>query len=288
MRWSQPAVSPDGNSLVAVQRQYAFSDLYLVDAAGHVPRQLTHDASTTVELNHWALYPRFAPDGTLYFNYDPKDYYNNYNVVMAVWSMPSGGGTMHRWTTPNGYTGGDVQPAPLASGGVIYTKYAFDPATNRILAQLWLTTKAGLAGRALTEARDDCSQPDLSPDGRRLAMICTGGAQLTSIQVAPFDGANLGPRVTLVSGRLAAQGVTGHFQLWLQKLPQPTPPPSAPPSPLATRPAAPPRGARVASPTPTATLAPVSPSASPTPLPSPVQLTTNLDFDATSTIAWHS
>jgi hypothetical protein len=301
--WSQPAVSPNGQSLVVVQRQYSFSDLYLVDATGHVQRQLTHDANRTIELNHWALYPRFGADGsTLYFNYDPKDFNNNYNVVMAVWSMPVGGSQMHKWTIPNGYTGGDVQPVPIPSGGVVYTKYALDATTNRILGQLWLTMKAGSAGRPLTTARDDCSQPALSPDGHRLAMICTGGTQLATIQIATFDGANLGPLVPVVSGQLAAQptwapdggsivyvaaqGVSGHFQLWLQQIPQPPPPPTALPTPIRTTPAAPPRGARVASPTPT--VAPPSPSATPAPLPAPVQLTTNLDFDATSTIAWHA
>jgi TolB protein len=301
--WTQPAVSPNGLSLVVVQRQYSFSDLYLVDATGHVQSQLTHDANRTVELNHWALYPRFGPDGsTLYFNYDPKDYYNNYNVVMAVWSMPVAGSPMRKWTEPNGYTGGDIQPVPIQSGGVVYTKYALDTATNKILGQLWLTKRAGSAGVPLTDPRDDCSQPALSPDGRRLAMICTGGTQLATIEIAAFDGTNLGPRMVVVSGQLAAQptwspdgnslvyvaaqGISGHFQLWLQQIPQPPPPPTALPTPTHVRPATPPRGVRVASPTPTV-VAP-SPSPTTTPLPPPVRLTTNLDFDATSTIAWHA
>jgi hypothetical protein len=133
-------------------------------------------------------------------------------------------------------------------------------------------------------------------------MICTGGTQIANVEVAAFNGILMGPRQVVVTGQLAAQptwapdsaslvylaaqGVSGHFQLWLQQLPVPPPPPTAVASPIAARPAAPPRGARVASPTPTPP--PPSPSPTPTPLPAPVQLTSSLNFDATSTIAWHA
>jgi hypothetical protein len=302
--WTQPAISPSGQSLVVVRRDYAYSDLYLLDASGHVQSQLTHDASRTVELNHWALYPRFTADGrTLFLNYDPKDFANNYNVVLAVWSMPLGSTQMRKWTTPEGYTGGDVQPFPLATGGVVYTKYTFDTAVNKVMGQIWLTTRAGSVGRPLTAAADDCSQPALSPNGQRLAMVCTGGTQFANIAVASFDGVTLGPRQVVVAGQLAAQptwapdgnslvylaaqGITGHFQLWLQQIPPPPPPPTTLPTPIPTRPASPPQGARVARPTATPA-APATPTPTPIPLPPPVQLTSNLNFDATSSIAWHS
>jgi dipeptidyl aminopeptidase/acylaminoacyl peptidase len=303
--WTMPAVSPNGQNLVVVRRNAEYSDLYLVDAAGNVQQQLTHDASSTVELNHWALYPKLGADGsTLWFNYDPKDVYNDYNVVMAVWSMPLGGraSQMRKWTTPNDYTGGDVQPVPLPSGGVIYTRYALDTTVNKILGQLWLTTRAGSVGVALTPAADDCSQPALSPDGTRLAMICTGGTQIANVEVATLQGTTLGPRQVVVSGQqaaqptwspdgqslvyLAAQGISGHFQLWQQDLPPPPPPPTVVPTPIPTRPAAPGPGVRVGSPTPTPSPPLATPSPTPTPLPPPVILTSALDFDATSTIAW--
>ena len=305
--WTMPAVSPNGQSLVVVRRDYAYSDLYLVDTNGHTQAQLTHDASGTVELNHWAMYPKIGADGsTLWFSYDPKDVYSSYNVVMAVWSMPLGGtaSQMREWTIPHDYTGGDVQPVPLPSGaGVIYTKYALETAENRIMGQLWLSNRAGTAGVALTPPDDDCSQPALSPDGRRVAMICTGGKQLASIEVAAFDGRTLGPRQVVVSGQLAAQptwspdgqslvylaaeGITGHFQLWRQEVPPSPPIPSDVPTPIPTRPATPPPGAQVGSPTPSVSTAQAVPTPTPIPPPPPVKLTTNLDFDATSTIAWH-
>jgi hypothetical protein len=301
--WTMPAVSPNGQSLVVVQRDYAYSDLYLIDSSGHVQSQLTHDANRTLQLNHWAMYPRLSATGTtLWFSYDPKDVYNNYNVVMAVWSVPLGAPItqMRKWTIPHDYTGGDVEPVPLPDGaGLVYTKYALETTQNRIMGQIWVTNKAGTAGHALTAPDEDCSEPALSPDGRNLAMICTAGGQTASIQVAGFDGSNLGPRLMVSSGALTAQptwspdgrsivylqaqGITGHFQLWQQvipALPQPTPVPTPTPRPRPT-----PRGAVAPSPSPSAV---ATPAPTPIPLVAPVQLTTNLDFDATSTIAWHA
>jgi hypothetical protein len=298
-RWIQPSLSADGQSLVVVRRDYAFSDLYSMDASGHGQRQLTRNSSKTVELNHWVFYPRLSADGgSVFFSYDPKDRSNNYNVVLAAWQMPVGGQLTQakKWTTPNSYTGGDIQPIPLAAGGLVYTKYTFDQPTNAILSQIWLTPRAGVPGRALTPAGDDCSQPALSPDGQRLAMICTGGKQFANLEIASLGSGLLGPRQVLVGGQLAAQpawapdgsglvylapaGISGHFQLWFQQAPQQSPPPTAEPT---TRPAR----ARAATPTPTPTPAAVTPTATPTPLPA-VRLTSDNDFDATSTIAWHA
>ncbi|HKF16339.1 MAG TPA: hypothetical protein VKF14_03945, partial [Candidatus Dormibacteraeota bacterium] len=205
-----------------------------------------------------------------------------------------------KWTLPEHFTGGDVQPVPLPSGAVLYTKYAFDGKSSRILGQIHLTTRAGAAGEALTQPEDDCSQPALSPDGQRLAMICTHGKQFVDIEIASFDGSKLGPRQVLVADQLAAQptwapdgnslvylapqGIGGHFQLWQEQVPAAPSPSDALPTRLPTRPAAPPPGVTVG--TPPVTPTPAAPI--PAPLPPPVLLTSELDFDPTSTIAWHA
>ena len=297
--WTQPAFRPDGQGLVVVRRDYGSSDLFQIDLSGHVQNQLTHNASRTVEANHWAFYPRVSADGSaLFFSYDRKDPVNLYNVVLSIYSMPASGSfaQARRWTAPAAYTGGDIQPIPLPSGSVIYTKYSFDNKTNRILSQIYLSPRAGAPGKALTTIDDDCSQPAVSPDGQRLAMICTGGKQLASLEIAHFDGGNLGPPQVLVSGQLAAQptwspdgsslvymaphGSGGHFQLWQL---------SAPALPIASPEPSPTRGSQAARatqrPTPTSTPTPTPASSPP---PQPIQLTSNLDFDATSTIAWHA
>lgn len=305
-RWTQPAFTPNGENLAVVRRDYASSDLYVIDTSGHVVNQLTHNANRTVEFNHWAFYPRFSPDGSsLFFSYDRKDPGNIYNVVLSVYSMPLTGNfnQAKKWTVPASYTGGDIQPIPLPSGGLIYTKYSFDEKAKRILSQIYLMTRSGAPGKPLTLIEDDCSQPAFSPDGQRLAMICTGGKQFANIEIAPFDGSKLGQRQVLVSGQLAAQptwspdgtslvylapkSVSGHFQLWLQPVPNPTSPQASVPTPIPTKSGGPVRGTQVGQPAATPTPPPAAPTPTSTPLPQPVQLTSDLDFDATSTIAWH-
>jgi Tol biopolymer transport system component len=215
-------------------------------------------------------------------------------VVFAVWSMPMTGGIdqAQQWTLREQFTGGDVQPVLLPSGAVLYTKYAFDQQLGKILGQVYLTTSAGTVGEALTPREDDCTQPALSPDGQQLAMTCTGGKQFANIEIAPFDGTKLGSRQVLVASQLTAQptwapdsksvvyfapqGVSGHFQLWQQQVRAEPGSPTATQTPPPTSPATPSQGGTGGTSTPT-------PGAV---LPPSVRLTSDLDFDATSTIAW--
>lgn len=201
--WAQPAASPDASHLVAVKRAFNVSDLYQLGLDGSVQKQLTHNSARIVEVNQWAFYPRYSPDGSqLYFSTDrPKDY--SYRVDLAVWSMPAGGGTAREWTRPAYYSGGDVQPLPLAAGGLLYTKYTVNDA-NESVPQVTLAARAFDKGLALTQAADHCAQPALSPDGAQLAMICATGPRTSQLVAASFDGQQLGARNVLVDRTLAA------------------------------------------------------------------------------------
>jgi hypothetical protein len=298
--WTQPAMAPGSQEMVAVKRGADFSDLFLVGLDGQVRDQLTQDDHGGLEKNHWAFYPRFAPDGkSIFLSYDsPKA---GYEVDFSVWSMPIAGDVEQgvRWTAPNSYTGGDVQPLPLASGALLYAKYSL--VNDHVTSQIWISDAPGSPGRPLTPAEQDCSQPALSPDGSRLAMVCSGDRQSGTLVVAAFDGGNLGAPLSVASGRLLAQptwapdgtglvylapaAAAGLFQLWWV---------GAPSLPAAAQgagdevqgsaggslgsdlwqltPGA--SGGRSSAPTP------------PPALPAPVQLTQSLDLDATSTIAW--
>jgi Tol biopolymer transport system component len=259
--WMQPAEEPGGNRLVAVRRESNSSELYLLDRNGGVLAQVTHNSSPAVELNHWVFYPRFSADGAqLFYDYDPKDPHNVYRVDLSIFSSPADPNSKQavQWTDPNLYTGGDVSPVPLRDGGLIYTKFSIDD-QSKVHSQIWLQSRPGTPGVALTDPEADCLQPAVSPDQRLLAMVCTNG----QISVASFYPAttSLGPPAVLARGQLVASpsfspdGGTiaylapatpgGGFQLWTLPATQST-------------------------------------------APAPRQITSNLDLDATSAPVWTS
>ena len=300
--WMQPALFPDGSQMVAVKRSYLFSDVYTLSRLGQVAVQLTNNQAAPRDrwdtgANAWSFYPRVSLDQkTLWMSYDgPKAAYNGYfDVDMSVWNIPLGGSIRQGkvWTVANNYTGGDLQPLPVAGGGIIYTKYSYDDNQNRV-GQLWYTNHAGSYGTALTSQAASCGQPALSPDSLRIAMICTYGKQMSNLTIATWNGSQIGAVQTVISDQMVAQPIwapdgsgiaylapgvaAGPFQLWF--LPRNAfipPPPSPIPTPTPT-PGGPHNG-----PLP-------SPTPSPIPKPpviKPIQLTTNLGFDATSPMAW--
>ena len=268
--WMQPALTPDGRNLVAVRRDAQSSDMFLLDLSGRVVRQLTNDAARILDANHWAYYPRLDAEGTIFYSYDsPKA---GFRVDLAVWGMPLTGGSPQRLSNPNPYTGGDVNPVPLSTGGLIYVKYSIGNAPH---SQIWLQPQPGEEGAALTEASDDCSQPAVSPDGSHLAMVCAG-RQNNRLVLADFNGSALSNVRVLLQGNLfavptwrpdgkglvfyAPAGATGHFQIWWLPL----------------------NAVPVAS---SDTSSGATPSLTPGKL---VQVTDGLDLDATSAPTWSS
>jgi hypothetical protein len=289
-QWMQPAVTPDRQHIVAVKRDFNYSDLYLLGLDGSVQKQLTNDARGDVPSNQWAFYPHVTADGqTLFYDYDEKLFQGANAVNLSVYSMPLGGiqGEAQRWTYPNAPLGtpigGDLQPIPLAGGGILEARYDINQSSLQF-GQIWLQEQRAAnqyrtePGRALTPDNESCYAPALSPDGSKLAMICADIGQGNSrLVVAPFDGQRLGPATVLVSGQvnspawapdgtgllyLAPGGPDNYFQMWyLRAPPPPTPAPSATPAPGAAAP-------------------------TPTPPPQPRQMTTENNFDATSAPVW--
>lgn len=277
--WTEPALSPDRARLVAVKREFNYSDLYLLGLDGHVISQLTHNQSGTVELNHWAFYPRFSADGqTVFYSYDPKDPGNTFRVDLAVYSLTIGSTARPRiWTVPNHYTGGDTAPVPLAGGGLLYTKYSIDD-KGVVHSQVWLQARTLSLGLGLTDANDDCSQANLAADGSHLAMVCVHGGQSISLEWAAFDAANytIGAPVTLVADQqVSSPAVAPDGQSVAYYAP------ATPGGPLQLWTVSVPKAGAAATP---------SPPSSPTPAatPKPVQVTQNLAFDSTAAPAWSS
>ena len=232
--WMQPSAAPDGR-LVAVSRQPNFSDLYLLDGNGKIGSQLSHNSATrAVEDNHWTFYPRFSPDGrSLFYDFDPKDAFNSFRLDLVIFASQMGtGGRTLEWTSPNEFTGGDVQPVPLRDGSLIYTKFSIDD-SYQVHSQVWIQRRPGSPGVALTAPEAGCGQPAVSPDEKLVAMVCTRGSNTAAeLEIASIDGVNvtLGSPATLVTGRmvaspafspdgktiafLAPESPGGHFQLW--------------------------------------------------------------------------
>jgi Tol biopolymer transport system component len=242
--WMQPAADPTGNRLVAVSREGNASEIYLLDRNGRIDSQLTHNSSPAVEANHWVFYPRFSADGQLFYDYDPKDPYNAYRIDLSIFASPADPSSKAavRWTFPNQYTGGDVNPVPLKSGGLIFTRFSIDEG-SKVHSQIWYQSRPGSSGTALTDPESGCLQPAMSADEHMLAMVCTHGQPMgAEVSIASFYAAThtLGPTAVLARGQQVASpafspdGKTiaylapatpgGGFQLWTVPTTQSTAP----------------------------------------------------------------
>jgi len=310
--WTQLANYP-GDNLLAVKRSLLFSDVYVLNRFGKVLKKFTNNnvpaSNPDPSARHWAFYPRLSYNSkTLFMSYDkPKA---GFDVPMSIWAMPVGGSFAQArlWTVSIDYTGGDMAPLPLPSGGIIYTKYLYNNA--KIVSEVWLSPgperdygcyplciepppgQSGI-GRALTIPAEDCSQPSLSPDHKTIAMICSRQTQASYLTLATFNGSKLGPRRYVITNQLVAQPTWAPdgsgiaylapaqlgqgFQLWfLPKLAYAPPTPSPLPVQVPTP------GGPVNSPGPI----PSPTAAPPAVVVKPVQITTSLAFDATSPLAW--
>ena len=263
--WMQPAYVPNSQDIVAVLRAAEYSDLYLLNGQGQILQHLSNNAWTRTNqifLNHWMFYPHMVPNtNTILFSYDqPKDS-ATYAVDFSVWSGTLAGKlAATQISDSNPFTGGDVDPSPMANGAVIYSKFAIG--SGNAYSQIAIEAKPQGKPNLLTTPAQDCGQPAPSPDGTKIAMVCIGGTglQSTRLEVATLSAGKLGPPVTLVNNCLCADpewapdgtglvyyntaDATGHFELWWIA------------------------GALGAAPSP------------------PLQVTTNLDFDAASPPSW--
>ena len=206
-QWMQPAYVPGTQDIVAVLRASEYSDLYLLDGQGGIVRQLSHNATNQIPnvwLNHWMFWPRFGADGKLYFSYDqPKS--GTFAVDFNVWSGSLTGALANRQLTDsNAYTGGDVNPVPLSNGSVMYSRYAIG--SGNVFSLIALQSPALRNPVLLTTPAQDCGQPAPSRDGTMVAMVCIGGTGLrsTRLEVAPLVGNTLGTPRVLVNNCLCS------------------------------------------------------------------------------------
>ncbi len=163
--------------------------------------------------NHWAYYPRVSPNGTtLFYVTDFGCQYAScggpYNVDFEIQAVPLADPTATPvvWSESGLYfQGGDVEPIPLANGGIIYAKYDIDtdsgPGDGDTYAQLVYASSPYATLDYLTTPAQDCAEPALSPNGTEIAMVCTNNTlQTTTLQVASWNGTTLGTPVTISTG----------------------------------------------------------------------------------------
>ncbi len=203
-----PAVSPDGKSLIYIRMFENESDLWLANRDGSNPHSLTHDnvSAASIPDNYWAAQPTWSPDGTqvLYIS-DRAKQLGSQNVGqsgMAVWRLnvqsdvPVG-----PLLAPEAWTGGDADPTwrPSVPGQFALTRYHYDASVPKITGQIALSD-----GALLTHATDGTFQPSWSPDGRILAYVERQGSfDLLRVMVftSPTSNAPSTP-VTVSSGLL--------------------------------------------------------------------------------------
>jgi len=241
--WTQPRALPDG-SLLVVRRFDEYSDLYHVSAAGRVIAQLTDNnqatSNSTLQLDHWVLWPAIGADGTsVYFATDaPKPAPSqSYEVDFSLWSAPFpgemsigdggvAGGT--RWSVPDAYTGGDIEPVPLPDGNVLYSSYA-NTGKGTVVTVLGVQTGPRSPMVSLTTPAQDCGAPAVAADGVTVAMVCDLG-QTADLEVATLNGTTLSTPRIVVAGCLCnapswspsgdnllymnASNPDGNFGLW--------------------------------------------------------------------------
>ncbi len=208
--WVQVAPAPNGD-VIGVDLGSGYSNVYLLSPTGQVLRTLLSESSSSYFNNHFAYYPRVSPNGqSLFYAWNWIDPYANYNVDFEVLSVPLSNTSVSPtvWSLSNlYYQGGDVEPLPLANGGLIYVKYATGTTgnTGAVYSQLAYVTTPGAQPQYLTTPAQNCSEPALNPAGTEIAMICTNNQlQTSTLQVASWNGTTLGTPRVLSTGPMAA------------------------------------------------------------------------------------
>jgi Tol biopolymer transport system component len=211
--WVQAEPGPNGD-ILAVAYSAMYSNVYLLSPQGQVLRQLLSESSTQYFDNHWAYYPRVTPNGsTLFYVSDWVDPDSAYNVDFQIQAVPYASPAANPviWSEAGlWYQGGDVEPIPLANGALIYTEYDITDVADSsedgdTYGQLAYVSSPGAVPAFLTTPAQDCGEPALSPKGNEIAMVCSNNSlQTTTLEVASWNGTTLGTPVTIANGPLPA------------------------------------------------------------------------------------
>ncbi len=216
-----PSFSPDGKRIALDASWAGPRRVWLVDAQGHNPQQVTTDVSEAVV----HVRPRWSPDGQrIVFQNIERTKFD-----VRVVELPSKSLT---WITNDLYQ--DIDPVWSASGRFIYFSSYRSGGLNLWRASIKADgTPAGLP-RQLTAGAGQDIEGALSPDGRRLAFaILKQNADLWKLPVSPETGQPTGePAEVIATTREDSRGAwspdgkwialnsdrSGEMNIWLHSL----------------------------------------------------------------------
>lgn len=221
-----PALSPDGKSIAFIEKFKDYSDLCMVATTGGQVQVLRngnghfyHNGPFIHDTFYWYAQPTWSPDGSnLLFlsDWEKEDWYAQTTdapmLDLQVFSIPLSEPT----TTPVAVAyasfgdGGnhDVSYRPGHPDQIIYTHYAYDPATEtQQLIQLFMENPATISlhprlyypgmpgggfdpGIAITDGKLEDLQPAFSPDGNAIAYVqrnAAGTAMRLNVMPTPPD-----------------------------------------------------------------------------------------------------
>ncbi len=151
IRWSErPAYSPDGTKIVYSSTQSGNSEIWVMNADGTSPTQLTFDANTNGPEGPDANFPSFSPDGTkIVFLCGWETLYGNICVMNA-----DGSGRIQLTHNPDDGLKMDEpssdEPAWSPDGlSIMFDSNQYDPTLGRRAAETWVMNADGSDQRVL-------------------------------------------------------------------------------------------------------------------------------------------
>jgi hypothetical protein len=198
--FSQPDF--DGKSLVYVEREKDYSDLWLA-RANLAPRRVTDDASADAAASHWVAQPTLLPGGRAVDVLSDQNKATTGDGDLAIWQLDLPSGSPRQISHPPAYTGGDQDVAvnPSDPGTIVFTRYLYDENGQLSEGLVWLPADSDQTV-ALTTPDHPSRQASFAPDGGSLAYVQTNG-HADNLYVGRVETT---PQPRLVDARQVATG----------------------------------------------------------------------------------
>lgn len=218
---TQPALSPDGSLLAAVQVGPSYSDIVVLPGGGGEPQTLT-DGNTSAPLNSferaqsttWSRYPVFAPDGRILYTSQAGPASGepavDYNMSLYE-TTPVIGGTRTQLYANNE---GNIGTVAIGASGVVVM--AFEP--NSDAPSQLLSYRDGSTSQ-IEGVPDSSYDPAFTPDGAWL-LFAARNATSTDIYAVPVGGGTAIRLTTQGSARAPAVSPDGKWLAFLALSPQ--------------------------------------------------------------------